>query len=42
VNIQVTVIVSIEDSRAVDDLRALIVKKKPAAFANVDPDQLTL
>jgi hypothetical protein len=34
--------VDIEDSRTVGHLKEAIVKKKPAAFANVDPDQLTL
>jgi hypothetical protein len=34
--------VDIEDTRTVDHLKEAIVKKKPTAFANVDPDQLTL
>jgi hypothetical protein len=34
--------VDIEDSRTVGHLKEAIVKKKPTAFANVDPDQLTL
>jgi hypothetical protein len=34
--------IAIEDSAMVDDLKKAIVKEKPAAFANVDPDQLTL
>jgi hypothetical protein len=34
--------VTIEDNRTVDDLKKAIVKEKPNAFTNVDPDQLTL
>jgi hypothetical protein len=34
--------VSTEDNRTVDQLKKAIVKEKPTAFANVDPDQLTL
>jgi hypothetical protein len=34
--------VAIEDNRTVDDLKKVIVKEKPIAFANVDPNQLTL
>jgi hypothetical protein len=34
--------VDIEDTRTVGHLKEAIVKKKPTAFANVDPDQLTL
>ena len=34
--------VTIEDNRTVDHLKKAIVKEKSTAFANVDPDQLTL
>ena len=34
--------VDIEDTRTVGHLKEAIVKKKPTAFANIDPDQLTL
>jgi hypothetical protein len=34
--------VDIEDTRTVDHLKKAILKEKPTAFANVDPDQLTL
>jgi hypothetical protein len=34
--------VSIEDGQTVAELKEEIVKKKPNAFANVDPDQLDL
>jgi hypothetical protein len=34
--------VTIEDNRTVDNLKDSIVKKKPAVFINIDPDQLTL
>jgi hypothetical protein len=34
--------VDIEDTRTVDHLKKAILKEKPAAFANVDPDQLTV
>src|ERR1700727_1145611 len=34
--------VDIEDTRTVGHLKRTILKEKPAAFANVDPDELTL
>jgi hypothetical protein len=34
--------VDIEDTQTVGHLKKVIVKEKPSAFANVNPDQLTL
>ena len=34
--------VDIEDTRTVGHLKKAILKEKPSAFANIDPDQLTL
>src|SRR5262245_58984792 len=34
--------ITIDDSQTVDDLKKAILKEKPKAFANVDPDELTL